>query len=90
MREGRNEERDSQELIGDSSLSNSWITIKNDQSAVHIDRRRLMIGFCRSEVQKKEREWAYIKVMASGERGGKGGGLKDVRSIDFCQVRIVK
>jgi hypothetical protein len=25
----------------------------------------------------------------SGDRGGKGGGLKDVRSIDFCQGRTV-
>jgi len=49
VREGREEERDLQELIGHSSLSNSWITIQNDQSAIHIERRRLMIGFCRSE-----------------------------------------
>jgi hypothetical protein len=42
------ERRDSQELICDSSLSDSWIPIKNDQSAIHIERRRLMIGFCRS------------------------------------------
>ena len=43
-------ERDLQELIGYSSLSNSWITIQNDQSAIHLEIRRLILGFCKSEV----------------------------------------
>ena len=43
-------ERDLQELIGYSSLSNSWITIQDDQSAIHLEIRRLILGFCKSEV----------------------------------------
>lgn len=69
--------RDVQEFIGDSSLAHPGIPIKNDQSAVHIERRRLMISFNGSGVKRDLNEGTYLEVFDVS-----GGGAWLMTSVE--------